>query len=188
MRTLRSSLVGIAVAALLSSLTASAVLAQDWASGDPADFVFVEGEEINGACDGFECVATHVMSDPRVSGDLDIQLDLGCSTEIICSMGGELTISNDDGTWDGHYVGFINDAAPGGRTHDQMMWLEGSGAYEGWSYVAVLTDLYGIRGGPDTPEGLHPGTTVRGVFYRGDLPPSVADTLLPPVPEPVASE
>lgn len=42
----------------------------------------------------------------------------------------------------------------------------GSGAYEGWSYVAVLTDYD------------RAGTDVRGVPYRGDLPPSVAQDLV----------
>jgi hypothetical protein len=176
MRTLRTTLAASTIVALLLSMTATAVMAQDdQMSGDPSDFVFVEGEEINGACGNEVCTAEHVMSDPRVSGELDIQLDLGCSIEMICWMGGELTITNDDGGWDGRWVGFINDDAPGGRSHDQMMWLEGDGAYEGWSYVAVLTDL--ARPGANQ-EGLHPGTVVRGVFYRGELPPSVAQDLV----------
>lgn len=179
MRSFKPSLVGIVVVALLLNVSVTVAVAQDDEASGPGDFVFVEGEEVAGLCDGLECTARHIMSDPRVSGDLDIQLDLGCSVDMVCWMGGGLTISNDDGEWDGRWVGFINDHAPGGRSHDQMMWLEGDGAYEGWSYVAVLTDL----GRPGTLDegkvGLHPGTVVRGVFYRGDLPPSVAqDTLL----------
>ena len=126
------------------------------------------GVEESGWCAEDECYATQDMSDPRVSGDLVGQLDLGCSDEMTCWMGGELTITNEGGTWDGQWVGFINDSALGGRSHDIMQWFEGSGAYEGWSYVAVLTDFD------------RASTDVRGVSYRGDLPPSVAEDVPAP--------
>lgn len=167
MRTLRTTLATTAIVALLLGLAATAVLSQDdQMSGEPVDFIFVEGREINGGCAESECHSRQEMSDPRVSGELDIQLDLGCSIETICWMGGDLTITNDDGGWDGRWVGFIGEDGSTGRSHDIMQWFEGTGAYEGWSYVAVLTDLE------------RPITDVRGVLYRGDLPPSVAQDLV----------
>ena len=168
MRTPRPMLVGTAILALLLGTLATAAMAQDdEPSPDPGDFVFVEGRETNQSCAGAACIARQVVSDQRVSGRVDVGLDLGCSDEMTCWMGGELAISNDDGTWHGRWIGFINDDSPGGRSHDIMQWLEGSGAYEGWSYVAVLTDFD------------RAGTDVRGVLYRGDLPPSVAQGIGP---------
>ena len=87
-----------------------------------------------------------------------------------CWMGGDLTITNEGGTWVGRWVGFINSDAQVGRSHDNMQSLEGNGAYEGWSYVAVLSDF-------DRPGG---DRDARGVVYRGELPPSVAQDLAKP--------
>ena len=166
MRSLRLTLVGVLASTLLGGL-GGAVSAQDDASpSDPDDFVYVTGVERGGSCDEGECLgAKQDMSDPRVSGALVVQLDLGCSDKMVCWMGGDLTITNEGGTWDGRWVGFINSDAEVGRSHDIMQWFEGNGAYEGWSYVAVLSDFD------------RPGRDVRGVVYRGELPPSVAQGL-----------
>jgi hypothetical protein len=101
-------------------------------------------------------------------------IDKGCRVNNTCWMGGEVTISNDGGAWQGRWVGFIVE----GVQHDHMAWLEGTGDYEGWSYVAVHRDVEGDRHYED----------VRGILYRGDLPPSVADGQLAPSSELDVSE
>ena len=91
-------------------------------------------------------------------------------------MGGELTLSNDGGAWLGRWVGFIME----GATHDIMEWMVGTGDYEGWTWVGLVSD--DGRGAGDAD------WDVRGVLYPGDLPGSVADGLLIPASEFAASE
>jgi hypothetical protein len=164
MRTLRRTLLGSAVVALLLSATAVSVMAQD---DEPLptsdDFVFVTGVSTSVCGDGV-CNVTDTMTDPRVSGDYVGTLDIDCSDETVCWMGGE--ISHEDGSWDGRWVGFINHDTATGRSHDIMAWYTGTGPNEGWSYIGFWTDF--DRNGWD----------VRGVLYRGDLPPSVAPGLM----------
>ena len=169
-----SSLAASMIAAVLLIAPATTVTAQD---GGPAlaegDYVVFTGE-LTYNCGSDVCRFTYTMSDPRLSGDGEAPIDLGCSAGDTCWMGGEVTISNDGGAWQGRWVGFIVE----GVQHDHMAWMEGTGDSEGWSYVAVHSDGDGDQRYED----------VRGLLYRGDLPPSVADGPLPPPSEMDASE
>jgi hypothetical protein len=160
MRTMRTLMAGAVALALVVGVSVSA-MAQDYRSAlAEGDYVFVTGVEESIACGGGACTGKYVVNDPRMSGDLDITLELGCSTDMTCWMGGGITVSNYDGAWDGRWVGFID----AGGVHDIMEWMEGSGEYEGWSYVAFFSGL------DDSASG-----DVRGILYRGDLPPSVTE-------------
>lgn len=156
----------IAPATIATAQDGGAVLAE-------GDYVSFNGE-LRYVCGSDVCRFTYTMSDPRLSGDGEAPIDKGCSLDSTCWMGGEVTISNDGGAWQGRWVGFIVE----GVRHDHMAWLEGSGDYEGWSYVAVHRDVEGDQHYED----------VRGLLYRGDLPPSVADGLLAPASEVVTSD
>ena len=71
-------------------------------------------------------------------------------------MFGTTEIAGPDGTWVGTF-GSVNDV-----TLDEMpAWvvLEGTGAYEGWTYVSF------------TPDQLDPNAVVAGILYEGPPPP-----------------
>lgn len=162
------------IAAMLLIVPATSATAQvDGPALAEGDYVVVTGESTQVGCSLGVCRSTELVSDPRVSGDLEASLDLACSVDTTCWMGGDVTISNDGGAWHGRWVGFIVE----GATHDLMEWTEGAGDYEGWTYVRLISDADGDA-----------SWDVRGILYRGDLPPSVADGLLSPVTESVASE
>lgn len=113
-----------------------------------------------------EICAYEAMDDPRVSGEVRLRVDMDCSPETaagdFCWMGGDIVITNEGGTWDGRWVGirWLD------GLHEMTGWYRGTGAYEGWSYIAVVsTDVV-----PPEPSVL---TRSRGVLVHGDLPPSV---------------
>lgn len=161
MRTLGRILLGGATVALLLSVTAAGAMAQEWGE---EDWVVFTGESTYACGSNGVCQFTDTMSDPRVSGDGDVRIELGCSPRTTCSMGGEVSITNDAGAWQGHWIGFIEE----GLGHDLMGWMEGTGDYEGWSYIARYIDVDGDQRYED----------VKGLIYRGELPSSVASGLV----------
>lgn len=169
MRGLRVFLAAMSATVLVAGLVASAG-AQ---SPEPpaSDWAFVTGVEKEADCGEVtdDLCYTDVMDDPRVSGDARVTLDWECSPEApggnLCQMGGGVVVANEDGTWDGHWVGIIE---PDGL-HEIAAWYGGTGAYDGWSYLVFLSS-------GTAEEPLEAGVIfrIRGVVYRGDLPPSVA--------------
>jgi hypothetical protein len=77
------------------------------------------------------------MDDPRVSGFWDVHYEWLCKPDESCVSWGPYVVSSDGGTWEGQYMGF---SGPGPE-HDQNIigWANGTGDYEGWSYVVSHT-------------------------------------------------
>lgn len=73
------------------------------------------------------------MSDPRVSGELLAGYQWLCSPNEACTTWGNTAVTNDGGTWEGDFVA-INGPAPG-HLQSVMAWMNGTGEYEGLSYV-----------------------------------------------------
>ncbi len=76
---------------------------------------------------------TVIMSDPRVSGDLLAGYQWLCEPNESCTSWGSATLTNDGGTWEGDFVAF-NGPAPG-HLQNLMIWMNGTGEYEGLSHV-----------------------------------------------------
>ncbi len=109
--------------------------------------------------DGF--VATSTMSDPRVSGDVEITWQVASqygADENDDALYGTVATTNDGGRWQGQWVGFVDDQ---GR-HHITGWFEGTGDYEGLRYVLQLVQRE--RG------GLLDAT---GLIYQGMAPSTV---------------
>jgi hypothetical protein len=114
------------------------------------------------------------MSDDRVSGDVYTtwEAESGANEEGDWTMWGATRITNEQGTWEGEYAGFIE---PDGQ-RNAMGWFEGSGAYEGLSY---LQHMHGYLG----------DVTLTGLVYPGSIPPTVVRGMdgplkpAPPLPE-----
>ena len=166
--------VAAAVLALAGGVASSGVLNMQQRDGSvpgvvPAaeaepEFVVVEG---SGAFGGAGRVTGRTeMSDPRVSGKWDITQEMVCSTvdAWACAKWGRATLSNEGGTWEGEWAGFHEPITVPGLPmgqHNIMSWLEGSGEYEGLSYISTLS------GDPSN-------TVARGLIYEGPIPPTVA--------------
>lgn len=117
---------------------------------------------------------TQEMSDERVSGSVYVTWDVqsGDGDDPDGMMWGATRITNDQGTWEGEYAGFIE---PDGQ-RNSMGWFEGSGAYEGLTYVQHVHGHLGDH-------------SITGLVYPGSMPPTVVlgmgGPLLPapPLPE-----
>lgn len=104
-----------------------------------------------------------VMSDPRLEGDVCIDYEEYEGGEDLATYWSSITITNDDGSWQGHSVGFMDEQG----AHRHTGWFEGHGAYEGLAFIQQLTEA--------NPE--FPSAGVRldmvGLIYEGELPPMV---------------
>ena len=172
MHTLRLSLVGTVILMLLGGLGGLAVAqtAED-ADPDAADSVMtpelVTGTERcvssnytwrrEGDAEReyltFEC--TNEASDPRVSGPAHGDFNTACY-QPGCVFWGDYEIDGTDGTWSGTWRG-TDDALL--DLWSFMVALDGTGAYEGWSFLAHWQD-----GGTGMAE-------FSGMIYPGPLPP-----------------
>ena len=102
---------------------------------------------------------TYTASDPRVAGTGSIRFAVGVSepgSDAPVMWWIDTTLDGPDGTWSGHHYVFTDEA---GTAHALMM-LTGTGAYEGWQYVASGTD-------PEA-DGNH---DLVGLLYEGGAPP-----------------
>ena len=99
------------------------------------------------------------MSDPRVSGDVTAGYQWLCELNETCTSWGSVTLTNDDGAWKGDFVAF-NGPTPDHR-QNLMIWMNGTGAYEGLSHVVNFVG----------PMGDAVGT---GQIIDAPLPPQVA--------------
>ena len=164
MRTLRLSAVGMVMVVLLAGQATLVVGQQDtdahvtgtFACGPAAAPTVLEDDSVGlmlipGSC-------TVAMSDPRVSGTMVNDLQEVCFSEAggacMFHISGELT--GPDGTWVGT-GGSIHDATRTALPSWAM--LEGTGAYEGWSFVFYAADQ------------LDPTAEVSGIVYEGPPPP-----------------
>lgn len=97
-------------------------------------------------------------SDPRASGRGVITLDFDAYPDADGRPGasqvrsGEMRLVNDAGAWSGRFAGSLANGA-----FVQTYWLEGSGAYEGFSYAV-------------TAGGNGPVWRTRGLIFPGGLP------------------
>ena len=102
----------------------------------------------------FEC--TNEASDPRVSGPSQGEFFMACYPGTSCIYWGTYEIDGPDGTWVGPWSGTA-DLALGVASY--LLLLEGTGAYEGWSFVANWKDSMA-------------GTSqFSGLIYPGPVPP-----------------
>ena len=108
-----------------------------------------------------EC--TSDIDDPRVTGPGTLGWNYVCypAANQGCIYWGDLELVGPDGTWVGTYTGTDDpalwEAGEGGAVMIQV--LEGTGAYEGWTFVAhIVTDL-------SNP------AMVNGLIYEGPPPP-----------------
>ena len=103
------------------------------------------------------------MSDPRLEGDVCIDYEMDEAGEDLATIWSSITITNDEGSWHGHSVGFADEDG----AHRHTGWFEGDGAYEGLAFIQQLTEA--------NPE--FPSAGVRldmvGLIYEGELPPMV---------------
>jgi hypothetical protein len=103
------------------------------------------------------------MSDPRLEGDVCIDYEMAEGGEYLATIWSSITITNDDGFWQGHSVGFRDEQ----DAHHHTAWFEGHGAYEGLAFIERLTEA--------NPEFPSAGAflDVVGLLYEGELPPMV---------------
>jgi len=103
------------------------------------------------------------MSDPRLEGDVRITYEGDSGVEEHPgTFWSTVTITNDEGSWQGQSVGFSEEDG----SHHHTGWFEGDGAYEGLVFINQLTERgRGISAGTDLD--------VVGLVYEGELPPMV---------------
>jgi hypothetical protein len=101
------------------------------------------------------------VSDPRLEGDVTITYERNGPTDDNSTLWSTVTITNDQGSWEGLSIGFADER--GGHRHTG--WFEGTGAYEGLAYIEQLTE----------PDVNTAGTFLDavGLVYEGELPPMV---------------
>jgi hypothetical protein len=75
-------------------------------------------------------VYEEAMSDERVSGTSTITINYDMYPSGIADMWGTVVLTNDDGTWEGEWVGSIH----GDGTHTAFQTPTGTGDYEGLQY------------------------------------------------------
>lgn len=114
---------------------------------------------VNGVTRGqipeFTCTIT--MSDPRVTGSAKGSLFDACYPASGCIYWGTYEITGPQGTWAGPWSGV--DDPNLGKASFQII-LQGTGAYDGWTFLAHWLDP--MDGGP---------ATATGQIYQGPPPP-----------------
>ena len=116
---------------------------------------------------GSELATVEASSDDRVSGQAFITVNYDAYPDADGTMGatqvryGEMQLVNDGGTWEGTFSGSFSNGA-----FVQTYWLEGTGAYEGYSYVV-------------TAGGMGSVWASQGLIFPGALPPTGSSVSLP---------
>ena len=103
------------------------------------------------------------MSDPRFEGDVCIHYEGDEGGEDLATFWSSITVTNADGSWQGHSVGFMDEQ----EAHHHTSWFEGDGAYQGLAFIQQLTEA--------NPEYPSAGVNLDmvGLIYEGELPPMV---------------
>lgn len=154
MRALWASIIGVVLVALI----AVGVTAQAEEQPAGSDLIIVDGTGSLAAIPGHTS-GTYTMSDDRVSGDLVAEYDYVCDSAVAnCSTWGQATITNDGGSWVGEFIGLIRSRTE--WENNVTAWLDGTGDYEGWSYVVNYS-------------GPMSASSAEGVISRAPLPPTV---------------
>jgi len=177
MRTLRLSLAGTVMLALLGGV-GTGVMAQDEGAAEPTlnpDFLATATVDGTQSCQftefgtqtenevwgsmrrDFVVECVEEMSDPRVSGTSTSILNGDCDA-FGCVMWGTFELVGPEGSWVGSYTTTLGH---GDDWHGLGTAIgEGTGAYEGWTYITHSTafDPYLER-------------TVEGFVFPGDAPP-----------------
>ena len=97
---------------------------------------------------------------PRLEGDVCIAVEVDEGGDGLTTMWSSITITNADGSWRGHSVGFMDEQ----EAHHHTSWFEGDGAYEGLAFIQRLTEA--------NPEFPSAGGNLDfvGLIYRGRAP------------------
>ena len=172
MRTLRLSLVGSAILALLGGM-GGAAMAQDDEAGslDWTQSTMFSGTSTYKAVGfgsrteedilrqrGFTTECTEEMSDPRVSGVSTTTWDNDCYPWIGCVGWGTFELVGPDGSWVGTFTQTLGHGDEGLMLNTAIG--EGTDGYEGWAYIAHST----------SPDPYMQGT-IEGFVFPGDSPP-----------------
>ena len=129
------------------------------------DWTIVTGNQllIGGSPDCTMTAEHRNMSDPRLEGDVCINYEGNVGAEELETFWSSITITNVDGSWQGHSVGFTDER----EAHHHTGWFEGSGAYEGLAFMSTLTEA-----NPKYPSaGMN--LDMVGLVYAGELPPMI---------------
>jgi hypothetical protein len=170
MRTLRMSLAGTVILALLGGLSVAAVARSggpDVMTGQSAAWVTftdqscsVEGvtPEQDGVIQrtrGVKATCDVTFDDPRASGTATISGNYDCHAEAGCTTWGTQEIVGPDGSWSGPFTGIIDPSF----TERAVAVMTGTAGYEGLTFI-----VHGVA-----PLGEAP--TVVGIIYEGGPPP-----------------
>ena len=113
-------------------------------------------------CSRGSCTGTNRnMSDDRLGGDVAINFELQSGSSGVWknyAISGTVDITNDDGSWHGQWIGFVDEQG----LHHNTAWYEGAGGYEGLKYIEDITES-----GPSGP------LDVVGLVYDGEMPATV---------------
>ncbi len=154
------SLVAVQVGSPTETVTPGAV--EPGAAEPGAAWVTVTGTQEILRSSGGTADVTSTMSDERLSGDLAITWSADAegrsADENNDVLWGTTTISNDGGTWEGQWIGFVDDQ---GR-HHITSWHEGTGDYVGLRFIEQGTQR--VQGGL---------IDVTGLIYKGMAPSTV---------------
>lgn len=116
---------------------------------------------------GNELTTVEASSDERVSGQAVITVNYDAYPEADGTVGatqvryGEMQLVNEGGSWEGTFSGSLANGA-----FVQTYWLEGTGEYEGYSYVV-------------TAGGMGNVWRSQGLIFPGALPPIGSTVSLP---------
>mgnify|MGYP001824050306 FL=1 len=167
-------LTATSIAAVVAALTLGAAFlaASDAPEAVPApgapttdDWATVTGYQLLQGS-GTDCALTGRnwnMSDPRLEGDVCIDYEMAEGGEDLATIWSSISITNADGSWQGHSVGFADER----DAHRHTSWFEGHGAYEGLAFIQVLTEVN------DEFPSAGGNLDMVGLIYAGELPPMV---------------
>ncbi len=167
MRTLRLSLAGTVILALLGGLSV-AVVAQDqgveptWTTLVEEQCMLAEDDAHTSETDGkltrvrdYALACEVMFTDPRVSGMRSTLYNEDCLGSFPCVYWATHELAGPDGTWSGWTTGTVD----ADRTAIGHSVLTGSGAYEGLTFVWSAIGTY------DEPPIAY------GLIYEGEPPP-----------------
>ena len=103
------------------------------------------------------------VSDPRLAGNVCINYEEDEGGEGLATFWSSVTITNAEGSWQGHSVGFMDEQG----AHHHTSWFEGHDAYKGLAFMQRLAEVK-----PEVPSAGAQLDFV-GLLYEGELPPMV---------------